>query len=48
MRQIETWILVETSKRSYCVRAGQQVPWMRGEKVVRMEIVCGCGQCDAS
>jgi hypothetical protein len=33
------WILVETSKRSYCVRAHRRVTWERGEKVIKMEVM---------
>ncbi len=31
------WILVETNKRSYCVRAMAKVLWERGERVIRIE-----------
>jgi hypothetical protein len=33
------WILVETNKRSYCVKGGERVTWERGEKVILIEAI---------
>lgn len=39
MSTSQVWIEVHTNKRSYCVRGGHRVTWLRGEQVVSMEVM---------